>query len=429
MRFRAGRKSAESNGQVTTGKHVVETILRPAADWELASFLADTTGSGTTVEIIGSHTRVGFGQPIEAQAIVSTHVMRGITAFDKVARIITVQGGTLLADVEQELATAGLMLAFEPRDIASLYGREAGWMTIGGMTAVNLAGSRGVIAGGMGDSVTGVKLVCGNGDIVRAGAAVATGRTGLDLKRIVVGSMGTLGVISEVSFRAVPLPDRRQTVLLLGLAAEIAVEAMGDALASCPDVTGAIHLDANMVGRLANADLAAQGQAVTLLRLEAGSTPAIGAALARLRDALASYGDLYELDDATSDALWYELRRTSFIASGDDPVWLIAVRPSRAAEVVAGIRRYMPVDAAYDWGGGLIWLSMPPSADAGTSEIRRVIAAIGGAATLVRARDEIRTLVDVFEPPDPAQETLRRRVKMAFDPGGMLNPGRLHRGH
>ena len=302
-------------------------------------------------------------------------------------------------------------------------------MTIGGMTAVNLAGSRGVIAGGICDSVTGVKLVCGNGDIVRAGAAVATGRTGLDLKRIVVGSMGTLGVISEVSFRAVPLPDRRQTVLLLGLAAEIAVEAMGDALASCPDVTGAIHLDANMVSRLANADLVAQGQAVTLLRLEAGSTPAIGAALARLRDALASYGDLYELDDATSDALWYELRRTSFIASGDDPVWLIAVRPSRAAEVVAGIRRYMPVDAAYDWGGGLIWLTMPPSADAGTSEIRRVIAAIGGAATLVRARDEIRTLVDVFEPPDPAQETLRRRVKMAFDPEGMLNPGRLHRGH
>jgi glycolate oxidase FAD binding subunit len=119
----------------------------------------------------------------------------------------------------------------------------------------------------------------------------------------------------------------------------------------------------------------------------------------------------------------------SFLAREDAPVWRIAVRASRAAEVVAGIRRYMAADAVYDWGGGLIWLAVPQSADAGTSEIRRVIAAIGGAATLVRARDEVRQSVDVFEPPDPAQEVLMQRVKAVFDPGGILNPGRLRRAH
>ena len=407
----------------------MDTILRPAADWELASLLADATASEMPVEIIGSQTRVGLGQPGAAQAIVSTQVMRGITAFDRASGVITAQAGTLVGDVEGELAKAGLMLAFEPTDIAGLYGLETGWMTVGGTTASNLAGSRAVVAGGAGDSITGVRIVCGNGEIVKAGGGVATGRTGLDVRRLAVGSMGTLGVIAEVSFRAVPRPERRATAVLLGLEAGLAIEAMGDALAGCPGVTGVMHLDALMAGRLANADLSGQGLSATLMRLEAASGAGLDAALSRLHQALAVYGDLYDMEDGASDALWEELRRMSFLAREDAPVWRIVVRPSRAAEVVAGIRRYMAADAVYDWGGGLIWLAVPQSADAGTSEIRRVIAAIGGAATLVRARDEVRASVDVFEPPDPVQEALMQRVRAVFDPGGILNPGRLRRAH
>ena len=408
---------------------MLDTILRPAADWELASLLADATASGTPVEIVGSHTRAGLGQPGKAQSVVSTHVMRGITAFDRRAGIITAQGGTLVGDIERELAKAGFMLAFEPADIAGLYGLESGWMTIGGMTAANLAGSRGVVAGGAGESMTGVKLVCGNGEIVTAGAGVATGRSGLDLKHIAVGSMGTLGVIAEVSFRAVPRPERCATAVILGLEGGLAVEAMGDALAGCPGITGAIHLDAPKARQLANADLSGQDRAVTLMRLEAGSGAGLDAAFSRLNEVLAVYGDLYDMDDATSDALWDELRQMSFIVAGDGPVWRLAVRPSRAAEVVAGIRRYMAADAVYEWGGGVVWLTVPQSADAGASEIRRVLAGIGGSATLVRAREEVRASVAVFEPPDPVQEALMQRLKMAFDPGGILNPGRLRREH
>ena len=101
--------------------------------------------------------------------------MRGITAFDRASGVITAQAGTLVGDIEGELAKAGLMLAFEPTDIAGLYGLETGWMTVGGTTASNLAGSRAVVAGGACDSITGVRIVCGNGEIVKAGGGVATG--------------------------------------------------------------------------------------------------------------------------------------------------------------------------------------------------------------------------------------------------------------
>ncbi len=406
---------------------MLDTILRPAADWELASYLAEATASGMTVQIVGSNTRAAYGRPSRAAARVSTHVMRGITAFDRAARIITVQGGTRLSDVTRELGDAGLMLAFEPVDMGPMYGFEADWMTVGGMIAVNVAGSRRIVAGSAADSIAGIKLVSGGGEIIRAGAGTGGGRTGFDISRLAAGSMGTLGVIAEVSLRVTPVPERTATLVLLGLEGEIAVEAMGDALADCPGITGALHLDQAMAARLANPDLAGQGEAVTLIRVEAGSPPGLAQALERLYGGLAAYGEIFELDDDATAALWRGLQELSWIAPGDQPVWRIAVRPSRAGDVVQGIRRYMAVEAAYDWGGGVVWLVVPVTADAGASEIRRVTASIGGAATLVRAGDEVRAAVDCFEPPDRGAETISRHLKAAFDPAGILNPGRLHR--
>jgi glycolate oxidase FAD binding subunit len=408
-------------------KNVLDTILRPAADWELASYLADATASGTSVQIVGSNTRAAYGRPSRAAARVSTHVMRGITAFDPTARIITVQGGTRLNDVTQELGEAGMMLAFEPVDMGPIYGFETDWMTVGGMIAVNVAGSRRIVAGSAADSIAGIKLVSGGGEIIQAGAATVGGRTGFDITRLAAGSMGTLGVIADVSLRVTALPERTATLVLLGLEGEIAVEAMGDALAECPGITGAVHLDQAMAARLANQDLAGQGEAVTLLRVEAGSQPGLTQALERLYGQLAAYGEIFELDDDATAGLWQGLQRMCCIIPGDAPVWRIAVRPSRAGDVVRGIRRYMTVDALYDWGGGLLWLVAPATADAGASEIRRVTASIGGAATLVRAGDDVRAAVDCFEPPDRGAETIARRLKAAFDPAGILNPGRLHR--
>jgi glycolate oxidase FAD binding subunit len=306
-------------------------------------------------------------------------------------------------------------------------------MTAGGMVAANLAGSRGIVCGGVGASVAGARVVSGDGEIITAGGAVGSGRTGLDLTRLVAGSMGTLGVIAEVTLRLAARPLRRATLVVHGLAGEIAVEAMGDVLAGCPGITGAIHLDGAMAAGLRESALAGNGpggtgDALTLLRLEAACDAGLGLGVKRLTGLLETYGEVGELDDVSSDGVWDEIRRMGFIAPGEAAVWRIMVRPSRAAELVGGIRRYMMADAAYDWGGGVVWLVTPPAADAGASDVRRVTAAMGAVATLVRAGDAVRQSVDCFEPPEEGVAGLARRLKAAFDPAGILNPGRLYRG-
>jgi glycolate oxidase FAD binding subunit len=94
--------------------------------------------------------------------------------------------------------------------------------------------------------------------------------------------------------------------------------------------------------------------------------------------------------------------------------------------VVSAISRYMPVEAFYDWSGGLIWLEVPESADAGATDIRRVIAQYGGHATLIRADASVRAAVEVFQPLEPGIDRLSRKLKASFDPTGILNPGRMY---
>jgi glycolate oxidase FAD binding subunit len=115
-------------------------------------------------------------------------------------------------------------------------------------------------------------------------------------------------------------------------------------------------------------------------------------------------------------------------ADSKRPLWRISAIPSRAAKLVAIIARTLDIRVAYDWSGGLIWLEAPATTDAGTVEIRRAIAEYGGHATLIRAERATRASVDVFQPLDPPLAALTTRLKAAFDPAGILNPGRMYPG-
>ncbi len=400
------------------------SVLRPAADWELASFLADATDSGTPVEIVGGHTKAKFGRPRQAAATISTHVLRGIRSFNPVERIITVQGGCLMADIEREVQGMGQMLGFEPIDIAGVYGEEPGHATIGGVIASNLAGSRRISGGGIGDCILGMRAVAGTGEVVQFGGSGRRGTDGLNLMRAIAGSWGTLAALVEVSLRLQPLPERTSTVVILGLSEEIAVEAMSGALATPYGVTGTVHLEPQIAARLWFDELRDQQQSVTALRLE-NTTESGPGRLDRLKDQLQAYGELHILDDDSSLSLWHELRLLSVLPHSEKPLWRISTLPSKAFEVVTGIRRYIKADAFYDWSGGLIWLEVPQSADAGATEIRRVIASTGGHATLVRAADDVKETIDVFEPMHAGVELMSKRLKQLFDPSGILNRGRM----
>jgi glycolate oxidase FAD binding subunit len=143
---------------------------------------------------------------------------------------------------------------------------------------------------------------------------------------------------------------------------------------------------------------------------------------------LQAYAPALELDTMRSRIFWGEVKALKMFERSDRPLWRISTLPSTAPKLIAALSRKIDVRCLYDWSGGLIWLETPPISDAGAVEIRRTLAEFGGHATLIRADVTARAGIDVFQPLDPGLMALTTNVKRAFDPVGILNPGRMYAG-
>ncbi|HET7154478.1 MAG TPA: FAD-linked oxidase C-terminal domain-containing protein, partial [Hyphomicrobiaceae bacterium] len=282
-------------------------------------------------------------------------------------------------------------------------------------------------AGAARDHILGVRAINGRGEVFKSGGRVMKNVTGVDLCRGLSGSWGTLAVLSEVTFKVLPVPEDTATVILLGLPDEFAVEALCTAMSSQFEVTGAVHLQPALVAHLEHESLRGQGKAVTAVRVE-NFTKSVNYRSQKIKQLLKAYGELHELDRENSLQFWGELRRLSVLQNSAGPIWRISTAPTAGPKVVAAITAYMQCRAFYDWSGGLVWVELPPTTDAGAADVRRVIATHGGHATLIRAEPDVRAAVEVFQPLEPGLEKLSRRLKAAFDPAGILNPGRMYPG-
>jgi glycolate oxidase FAD binding subunit len=399
--------------------------MRPVDEREFARVLAEATASKTPLEVMGAGSKQRIGRPTQTAANVSTRAMRGITLYEPNEMVMSARAGTPLKQIESDLADRGQMLAFEPVELGPLVGGEAGQATIGGVFATNMSGSRRVSVGGARDHLLGLRGVNGRGEVFKSGGRVMKNVTGYDLCRGLAGSWGTLAVLSEVTFKVLPMSETTGTVVLLGLPDEFAAEVMCTAMASPFEVSGAVHLQPALVSRLEHAGLAGQGQAITALRLE-NFAKSVAYRTRQLKELLKVYGSIEELDRDNSLMFWGELRRLSILQGSTAPIWRISTSPTAGPKVVAAISAYMECHAFYDWSGGLIWAEVLSTTDAGAADVRRVIAAHGGHATLIRAEPEVRAAVEVFQPLEAGVEKLSLKVKAAFDPAGILNPGRMY---
>jgi glycolate oxidase FAD binding subunit len=377
------------------------------------------------LEIVGSGSKRGVGRPIDAAMTVTTSAIRGITLYEPSELVMSARAGTPVSLVEAELAARGQMLAFEPIDLGPATGGPQGAQTIGAVFATNLSGARRLQTGAARDHLIGVKGVNGRAETFQSGGRVMKNVTGYDVARGLAGSWGTLAILTEVTFKVVPWPETAATIVFLGLPDNLAIELMSTAMALPVEVSGAVHLQAGVVARLAHAGLKTMGKSVTALRLE-NFAAAVAGRKQRLKEALKVYGKSMELDHRDTLEFWGELRRLSVMPNRQTQLWRISTKPTTAPKLVAAIKRYMPAEAYYDWAGGLVWLEVPATADAGTTEVRRVAAIHGGHATLIRAEPGVRASVEVFQPLSPALERLTRQLKQAFDPAGILNPGRMY---
>jgi len=353
-------------------------MIAPADEGELAALVAAADGP-VRVRGGGSHGIGGPGAPL------SLARLSGITLYEPGALTMVARAGTPLAEVEAALAAEGQYLPWEPPDPRALSG-ATGAPTIGGVFATNASGPRRVAAGAARDFLLGVRIVDGHGAVVKNGGRVMKNVTGMDLTRLMAGAHGTLGILTEVSFKVLPRPGAVRTLALPGLDAAQAVAVMARALGSPHGVTGTAFLP---------------GEGETLLRLEGPE-----AALPARADKLAAL--IGPLAEAACD--WAAIRDARALAGAGD-IWRLSLTPTASPGVVArlpdGARWFL------DRGGGRLWVAVAPGSD-----LRAALGPIPGHATRITGAGPGR-----FHPEPPGVAALTRALREKFDPRGLFNPG------
>ncbi|MBB3443078.1 FAD-binding protein [Rhizobium sp. BK379] len=397
--------------------------LVPASEEEVAAIIRAHAQEGRALAICGGDTRSGFGNAVEAEARLRSIALSGIVAYNPGEMVMTARAGTPIAEVEAALAENGQMMAFEPMDHRALMG-TSGEPTIGGVFAANVSGPRRFVAGAARDSLLGIRFVNGKGEIVKAGGRVMKNVTGLDLVKLLSGSHGTLGFLTEVTFRVPPRAKTEETVVISGLNDAEAANAMAAAMALPVEVSGAAHLPLTVTWKFLGGELP-EGEA-TVLRIE-GLPGSVDARSDKLRLAMVPFGHAARLGQTASRQLWQEIRDVAPYADQTQrPVWRVSVAPDIGHQLVAALRLEAGVDAFYDWQGGLVWMRM--EADPEADLLRRFVKALGGGhTTLIRAPAGARAAISAFHPEEEAVALLSRRVKESFDPAGILNPGKMAR--
>ena len=403
-------------------------VIRPSEEEELSSFIAEAAESGVPIEVFGAGSKRDIGRPLQVEATVSSENLTGITLYEPSELVLSAGSGTPLADVEELLHQYNQQLPFEPIDLGPVLKGEAGQGTLGAVFATNLSGPRRIYAGSARDHLIGMRAINGRGELFKSGGRVMKNVTGYDLSRTLTGSWGTLAVMTEVTMKVLPIAEETRTLLFFDLLDEIAINLMCDAVITPYEISATVHIDRDLVSQIAPDELASMGKSITAIRLE-NFSESLDYRIDQLRSQFQSYGDIELLNDAQSLEFWSSIRQLKFLQHSHDPVWRISTLPKNAAEIIRGIRAHHPqCSAVYEWSGGLIWLLMPPLSDAGTSEVRRSVGALGGHATLIRSDVSTRASVEVFHPLQKGPMQLTQQLKNVFDPAGILNPGRMYPG-
>lgn len=370
--------------------------------------------------VAGAGTKLGMLRPVQAARTVSTRGLTGATLYAPKELVFSARSGTRVCDMEAMLAGEGQHLIAEPPDYAALLGTAPRTQTLGGMVATNLSGPRRVMSGAVRDHVLGMRVVDGTGAVMRAGGRVLKNVTGLDVCKLVAGSHGTLGVMTEITLKVLPAPEATGSLVLPGLDPARGVTALSAALGSPYGVSGAAYLPAEAASRLG------YGISATLVRIEEFAD-SVTYRLGRLREVWSTFGEMVVLDNSASRDAWLAIRDAAVLPADDEEaVWRISVRPSRGPSILAaaaacGGRGYL------DWGGGLAMLAAPAT-EAAHAALTQAALAAGGVWTLLRAPETMRAAVDVVPEEAAALRRIGQKVKATMDPRGILNPGRIFAG-
>lgn len=329
----------------------------------------------TPMQIVGGQSKAFYGNPVSAEPItVSAH--RGIVHYEPTELVLTARCGTPLAEIEQTLASQQQILGFEPPH----FGDNA---TLGGSIASGLSGPARPFRGAARDFVLGVRMINGKGELLHFGGEVMKNVAGYDIARLLTGSLGTLGMILEVSLKVLPKPELEQTYTF-ELSERVAIQRINELIARAYPISAACYDGEHLYLRLS------------------GNAAAVKSAHKQIGG-----------DALTNDAqFWHSLRehRHAFFQN-PHPLWRLSLAAATPPLEFDG-KQFI------DWGGAQRWLV----SEEDPARIRKKISELGGHATLFRHGGEH----PVFQPLVGKLHELHINLKLAFDPHCLFNPGRLY---
>jgi len=399
--------------------------FRPNTSAEIKNAILDALSRDCALAICGGGSKAGLGGEVNSDWVLNTSNLKGILDYEPNELVLTARAGTSISEIDAVLKEAGQHLSFEPPDWQLFLGNEGSIQTLGGVIASNFSGPRRIATGAARDFFLGLEMVTGRGEIIKSGGKVVKNVTGYDLCKLLAGSYGTLGVLTEVTVKCQPLSEKVRTVLVLNLSEKQAIEVMSDALNSHLSITGAAHLPKTIAVKSRANYVGQAGTSITALRIE-GVEVSVIERCKELSKRMSVFGTVEELHYHNSKNLWEEIANIYYFCDNLEPVWRVSIPPYSGADFVEALRREMNVEVYFDWGGGLVWVQLlEHKEEEGGSEMRALALKHGGHAALVRAGNVKLMRTPFFEVQDPGIAWLNQQIKQSFDPKGILNPGKV----
>ena len=400
-------------------------FLAPETADDVVDVVKAALAGDTPLAVAGNRTLDGLGRPVTASTGLSTRSLSGVHFYEPSELVVSLGPGTTMRELTDLLDQNGQELAFEPIDYGTLYGHEPLTGTVGAMVAINAAGPRRIKAGAARDHVLGFSAVSGRAEIFQSGGRVMKNVTGYDLSKLMTGSYGTLGVMTDLTLKVLPKAEMEETLLLRGLDDAAAVRAMNEASGLPHEVSSFAHLPAATARDLD--EPYRTPDPVTALRLE-GPEVSVSKRKQDLIEYFKEIGAAFDhIAPGHSRTFWQALRDCRPLAARKADIWRVSTAPANGAAFIAALcaTGIDTIDYYYDWAGGLVWLAIDMPASRAAMVIRDTLKPFGGHATLIRAAADARAAVPVFQPQPTALAALTARIKTSFDPERILNRGRM----
>jgi glycolate oxidase FAD binding subunit len=381
------------------------TLYSPESEEEVVRIVQERAEATAPIEILGNGTKRGYGHQVDTEDKLSTKGLSGVLVYEPSELVISARAGTRVHEIETVLAAENQCLAFDPPDLGPLYSNEAGCGTLGGMIGANLSGPRRMVYGAARDHILGFKAVNGRGELFQSGGRVVKNVTGFDLSKLMTGSFGTLGVLTEVTLKVLPAPKQVNTLILKDLT-------LATAARHAQQIRNAEATISGLAYHAGELDIRIEGTEVSVAEQRKSVANTLGREV-----------QTFELSGAQSKRFWKKFADAQMFAGSQDPIWRLSVPPMQIVQAFEALPDESKSSVMTDFGSGQIWFAN--RGEDISAELHKAVSDLGGSATLMRGSAELRRKVPVFTPMPGPLAQITENVRTSFDPLRVLNPGKM----